>query len=248
MADRPLSDAERTELLDAFEGLRVPDVTDGMDFLGFHDVNRLDSSIQPLHRDFESFAHRFVGFANTIRFLPARRARDLPAQDERTFETTTAWRDEWYEEISGEPDDVREGDVIVVESHEMDVGIIGSANSLAWDGKGAFGVVTNGGPRDTDEIIKQGTPVYAKDRNKTIIPGRAELDDTHVPVNVGGAQIRTDDVVVADGDGVVVVPREHAHEVAEAARREQADDQAFRRELYEKAGLDPDFTLDDGPD
>ncbi|WP_123534704.1 RraA family protein [Halosimplex salinum] len=244
MADRPLSADERAELLESYEGLRVPDVTDGMDFLGFHDVNRLDSDVEPLHRDYEAFSHRFVGFANTIRFLPARRPRDLPAQDERTFETTTAWRDEWYEEISGEPEDVREGDVIVVESHEMDVGIVGSANSLHWHGEGAVGVVTNGGPRDTDEIVKQGTPVYAKDRNKTIIPGRAELDDTHVPVNVGGAQIRTDDVIVADGDGVVVVPREVAHEVAEAARREQADDQEFRRELYEKAGLEPDFTLE----
>jgi 4-hydroxy-4-methyl-2-oxoglutarate aldolase len=245
MADRPLSEEERAELLDAFEGLRVPDVTDGMDFLGFHDVNRLDSDIEPLHRDFEDFSHRFVGFANTVRFLPARRPRDLPAQSERDFETTTEWRDEWYGDLSGEPDDIREGDVVVVESHEMDVGIIGSANSLDWDGEGAVGVVTNGGPRDTDEIVKQGTPVYAKERNKTIIPGRAELDDTHVPVNVGGAQIRTDDVIVADGDGVVVVPREHAREVADAARREQADDQAYRRQLYEKAGLEPDFTLEE---
>ncbi len=242
--NRPLDSTERDELLDLFDGLRVTDVTDGMDFLGFHDQNRLDRDIRPLHRDPSTFAHRFVGFANTIRFHPTNRRRDLPATTERDFESTTAWRDRWYTEHSGEPEDVREGDVVVVEAHNIDVGIIGSMNSLVWKADGAVGVVTNGGPRDTDEIIKQEIPVYAKGVNKPIIPGRCEVDDTLVPVNVGGATIRPDDVLVADGDGVVVVPVEHARDVAEAARREQRDDQEKRRALYDEVGLEPDFTLE----
>lgn len=241
---RHLDDDERAEILDLYDGLRVTDVTDGMDFLGFHERNRLDKGIRSLHRDPDRFSHRVVGFANTIRFHPTNRKRDLPATRERDFETTTAWRDEWYEELSGEPEDVREGDVVVVEAHNIDVGIVGSMNSLAWMADGAVGVVTNGGPRDTDEIAKQGLPVYAKDVNKPIIPGRCEVDDTLVPVNVGGALVRPDDLLVADGDGVVVVPIEHAREVAEAARREQEADQASRRELYEAVGLEPDFTLE----
>jgi regulator of RNase E activity RraA len=239
-----IDDAEREALLDLYEGLRVPDVTDALDFYGFHDVNKLDPDISPLFRDHESFAHRFAGFANTVRFLPTNRRRELPATEELDFETTTAWRDRWYDERSGGPEDVREGDVVVVEAHNIDVGIVGSMNSLSWMAEGARAVVTNGGPRDTDEIAKQGLPVYARTRNKEIIPGRTELDDTHVPVNVGGCQVRTDDILVGDGDGVVVVPIEHAREIGEAARREQRDDQESRREFYEKVGLEEDFTLE----
>ena len=240
----PLSADERAELLELYEDLRVTDVTDGLDFFGFHDINKLDKEIRPLHRDPEEFNHRFVGFANTIRFHPTNRRRELPATDELDFDTTTAWRDQWYGELSGEPEGIKEGDVVVVEAHEIDVGIIGSMNSLTWMADGAVGVVTNGGPRDTDEIIKQGLPMYAKEVNKEIIPGRTQVDDTGVPVNVGGCLIRQEDILVADGDGVVVVPIEFAREVGEAARKEQKDDQEARREFYERVGLDPDFTLE----
>lgn len=239
-----LSDEERAELLELYDGLRVTDVTDGLDFHGFHDVNKVDKEVMPLYRDYDGFSHRFVGFAHTVRFLPTNMRRELPAAEELDFETTTEWRDEWYGEHSGEPADIREGDVIVVEAHNIDVGIIGSMNSLTWMADGAVAVVTNGGPRDTDEIVKQGLPIYAKERNKEIIPGRTEIDDTQVPVNVGGVQFRPDDVVVGDGDGVVVVPSEWAREVGEAARAEQEADQEAREAYYEEVGLDPDFTLE----
>jgi len=239
-----LTEDTRATLLEAYDGLRVADVTDALDFLGYHEISRLAPDVRPLHRDPEQFSHRMVGFANTLRYLPARRPRDLPRPDELDFETSTAWRDEWYDELNGEPADLREGDVVVVAAHEIDAGIVGSANSLGWVSQGANGVVMDGGPRDTDEIIKQGTPVYARQVNKTVIPGRCELDAKNVPVNVAGAQVRPGDVIVADGDGVVCVPLERAEEVANVARAEQADDQDTRRELYDAAGLDPDFTLE----
>jgi len=239
-----VTDIDRDELLDRYEGLRVTDVTDGMDFLGFHEVNRMDSGIAPLYRDPEDFSHRFVGLARTVRFHPTNDRRDLPATEELDFETATAWRDQWYDERVDDPGGLQEGDVMVVEAHNLECGIIGSMNSLGWVSQGAVGVITNGGPRDTDEIIKQGTPIYARTRNKTIIPGRTETDAVDVPVNVGGALVRPGDVIVADGDGVVVVPVEHAGAVAEAARREQEDDQQSRRAVYEELGMEPDFTLE----
>lgn len=244
MVETPLSEEERADLRDAFDGLRVADVADALDFLGFNDETLLARDIRPLHRDPEAFSHRFVGFANTMRYLPPRRPRDLPRPGEMDFEAGTSWRDEWYDEHNDEPGDVREGDVVVVAAHEMEVGIVGSANSLGWMAEGAVGVVTDGGPRDTDEIIKQGMPVYSRSVNRTIIPGRTELDARNVPVNVGGAHVRPEDVIVADGDGVVAVPLERAEAVAETARREQADDQETRRHLYERAGLEEDFTLE----
>ena len=239
----PLSDDERADLLDLYDGLRVTDVTDGLDFHGYgYELNKMSSDIQPLYRDIESFAHRFVGFAHTVRFLPTNRRRELP--DELGFESVASWRNQWYGERSGGPSDVRDGDVIVVEAHDLPVGIIGSMNSLDWVANGAVAVVTNGGPRDTDEIIKQDTPIYAPTVNKTIIPGRCEFDGSQIPISVGGCLVRPDDVLVGDGDGIVVVPQEVAWEVGEAARQEQADDQAARRDAYERAGLEPDFTLE----
>jgi regulator of RNase E activity RraA len=50
-------------------------------------------------------------------------------------------------------------------------------------------------------------------------------------------------VVVGDGDGVVVVPREHAEAVARAARAVLEEDKAARRRLYERLGLPPDRTI-----
>jgi len=241
--EAPLTSEERAELIELYENLRVADVTDGLDFFGFgYDLNRMDPGIEPLYRDMDSFQHRIVGFAHTMRFLPANTRRDLP--EEHGYAPVSEWRDEWYEERSGGPEDVRDNDVIVCEAHRIPVGIIGSANALAWKSEGAAGVVTNGGPRDTDELIKEQVPTYSRTVNKPIIPGRTVFDDAQIPVNVGGCMVRPDDVIVADGDGVVVVPVEFAARVGEAAAIEQEDDQETRRQLYEKAGLDPDFTLE----
>ena len=79
------------------------------------------------------------------------------------------------------------------------------------------GVVTSGGVADTDEIIKEKTPVYYKRLARGLRPGRNELESVNRPVMCGGVLVRPGDVIVADGDGVVVVPREYAESVAEAS-------------------------------
>ena len=118
---------------------------------------------------------------------------------------------------------------------------------MIWKSKGAVGIISAGGVRDTDEIIKQGIPVYMDyfKRGRGIRPGRNELESYNKPIVVGGVFIRPGDVIVADGDGVVVVPRERAVEVAEAAREELRLDKAARRNLYKELGLPSDFTVED---
>jgi len=104
-------------------------------------------------------------------------------------------------------------------------------------------VVTSGGARDTDEIIKQKVPVYYRQPGRGIRPGRNEVESVQRPVTIGGVLVRPGDVIVADGDGVVCVPREHAEAVASAARKILESDKAGRRKLYEKLGLPPDKTI-----
>jgi len=110
------------------------------------------------------------------------------------------------------------GSMLVIDA--MDDGesrSIGSSNILAWKKRGMVGLVTGGGLADTDEIIHHKVPVWFRRLARGIRPGRNELESVNRPVTVGGVLVRPGDVVVADGDGVVVVPRERAEEVAKAA-------------------------------
>jgi len=70
-----------------------------------------------------------------------------------------------------------------------------------------------------------------------------QFDAHHIPVNVGGVLVAPGDVVVADGDGVIVVPRAKAAEVARYAKRELENDKIGRRKLYESLGMELDDTV-----
>ncbi len=108
---------------------------------------------------------------------------------------------------------------------------------------GAVGVVTDATARDTDEIAAQKVPLYFREPGRGIRPGRNEVESVNRPVVVGGVLIYPGDVVVADGDGVIVVPRAQALDVAEFAHRILDADKEGRRSLYEKAGREEDASL-----
>jgi regulator of RNase E activity RraA len=157
-----------------------------------------------------------------------------------------AWKGRWYRELApGPKEPVQPGEVIVIDAAGVgDVGFIGSNNAQGWINAGARGVVTNGGCRDTDELIKQRVPVYSARIARGIRPGRLEWEADNVPVTCGGVRVHPGDVIVADGDGAIVVPRGHAEAVAQIAREIALGDKAGRRIKFEEAGMAPDFTLD----
>lgn len=227
-------------VLQAFQGLRVADVTDGMDFAGLKGIGLMDPEVHALWKDPENFGHRFIGIAVTVRYVPTQR----PAQGgDMSYEDFRAWEGNWYNELSPEPfmDLIRQGTAIVIdEAPDADVGSIGSYNILAWHLAGAVGVVTDATARDTDEIITQKIPLYFRKPGRGIRPGRNELESVNRPVVVGGVLVHPGDVVVADGDGVVVVPRRAALEVAGFAHRIIEADKAGRRDLYEQSGRKQD--------
>jgi len=233
--------AKRKAILSLYEGLRVTDVNDGLDAVGLQNVGIMSRDIKPLWKDIENFSHRFYGFALTARFFPAQEAIHASSVEEYK-----QIKGDWYRNRATSlfAPNIQDGDVIVIDClTNTDVGFCGSENTFGWINRGARGVVTNGGARDTDELIKQKVPVYNQYIGRGIRPGRIIYETHNIPVNVGGVLVNPGDIIVADGDGVVCVPIAHAIEVAKIAREIQMDDQATRKKHYEKAGLDLDFTL-----
>ncbi|MEX0322368.1 MAG: RraA family protein [Puniceicoccaceae bacterium] len=229
-------------LLEKFEGLRVADVSDGMDKVGLPDVGFVDPAIHPLWKDAVTYKHRIIGIAVTARYVPTQRGH-AAARDTEGFD---AWVGHFYHNYSSEPfvQLLREGSVLVIdEADDTDVGSIGSNNILAWMKAGAVGVITDGTSRDTDEIITQKVPLYLRQIGRGIRPGRNEIESVNRPVTIGGALVMPGDVIVADGDGVIVVPRAVAEEVAAYAHKVIEGDKAGRRALYKQLGLEEDISV-----
>ena len=234
--------SEQQDLLSLFAGLRVTDVCDGLDAVGLIDTCTMDWQIRPLWRDTERFTHRIAGIAHTLRFVPTHRVVPRPLDLDEYKE----WKSRWYRELApGPKEPVQSGEILVIDAAEVgDVGFIGSNNAQGWINAGARGVVTNGGCRDTDELILQRIPVYSRRIARGIRPGRLEWDAENIPVACGGVRVHPGDVVVADGDGVIIVPIAHAETVVQIAREIANDDKKGRRAKYNRAGIDADFTLE----
>ncbi len=202
---------DNQKVLDLYKYLRVADVPDGMDGVGLQDVGLVDPEIHALWKDTERFTHRVVGVAVTARYVPTNRRE--PKMDSKTI-------GRWYSTITSEAfmKVLTPGSILVIDAMEDgESRSIGSSNILSWKKLGMVGLVTSGGLADTDEIIHHKVPTYFRRLARGIRPGRNELESVNRPVTLGGVLVRPGDIVMADGDGVVVVPRERALEVAEAA-------------------------------
>jgi 4-hydroxy-4-methyl-2-oxoglutarate aldolase len=230
-----LTEQERNEILDLYQPLRVADVSDGMDWMMRHDLGLMDRNISPLYRPV-----RFCGLAKTVRYVPTNRT--VPTMSPQEYDDFV---DDWYTNVGKYPfeDLLEPGDALVVDASNLDVGLLGSNNVLDWINRGVRGVVTNGGCRDTDEVIKQGCPVFSRYCSRTMVQGRIEFASMMEPVGCGGVKVSPGDVIVADGDGVIAVPLEAAHDVAKWARRELDKDKVERRRMYEDAGMSLDETV-----
>ena len=236
------SEQDDRDTLKLFDGLRVSDVTDGLDKVGLTNVTLMSPEIHPAWKDTTHYRHRFIGIAVTARYVPTSRP-PAPAMETKPYD---AWSGKWYSELSPEPFTplIRKGTALVLDdAPDSDVGTIGSNNIMGWKVRGCVGVVTNAGARDTDEVATEQMPLYLRHVTRGIRPGRNEIESVNRPIECGGVLVRPGDIIVADGDGVVVVPREKAKEVAEYAQGIMAGDKAGRRGLYKRLGLPEDDSV-----
>lgn len=228
---------DSAKLLRLFDGLRVADVRDGMDWVGLHFKGSVSQTIRPLYQ-----GAKLCGIARTVRHRLTEKTAPAVSPEEYTD-----WAyNYWYKEVYRHPfaGRIEQGEVIVIESPPgIDAGEVGSNNSLDWHARGAVGIVTSGGVRDTDECIMQQVPIFCRTRAQSMAQARIEFEADQVPVNVGGVLVRPGDVVVGDGDGVIAVPVEHAEQVAAYARQELENDKVGRRRIYERLGRPLDDTV-----
>ncbi len=239
MADtQAATDKDPFELRRLYKYLRVVDVVDAMDGIGYFNIGLMSPEIRPLWPGM-----RFWGVALTVRCVPANR----PMWPLKTTEEIVNAHGIWFKEMGhiGFDDLIRPGHVIVTDTGGSgEVGFWGSNNSLGALARGAVGIVTDGYCRDTAEVALQKTPIAARARGRTIIPGRIQVVEVQTTIGCAGAQVRPGDIVGCDDDGIVVVPWEIAEEVAVHARAILLADMRGRRRLYERLGMTPDETVD----
>jgi regulator of RNase E activity RraA len=129
------------------------------------------------------------------------------------------------------PDDV----IVVANGGRTDVSSWGGIVSVGAAVRSVRGVITDGACRDVGQARELGFPVFARAQVPVTARGRLRQKSAGEPVLVGAVAVRPGDVVMADEGGVVVVPRERAAEVLDAAQRLAAREAAIEAEV--RAGV-----------
>ncbi|MFE7975025.1 fumarylacetoacetate hydrolase family protein [Streptomyces shenzhenensis] len=155
---------------------------------------------------------KIVGSARTLRFVPNR-------------EDLFASHGGGYNAQKRAFDAVAPGEVLVIEARgEPGAATLGDVLALRAHVRGAAGIVTDGGVRDADAVAAVGIPVFSAGSHPAVLGRRHVPWDHDLTVACGGATVQPGDVIVADADGVVVIPPALAEDVADAAIAQEDED------------------------
>ncbi|KAF2014078.1 demethylmenaquinone methyltransferase family protein [Aaosphaeria arxii CBS 175.79] len=192
---------EDTELVALFKNSDTPSVSDALDKLGIHGQA---FGILPL----ANYKGVTVGPAFTVRYVPA---TDPPGS------------------VGDFIDDVAIGDFVVIDnSGRTDCTVWGDIMTQYAGLRGIAGTVIDGVCRDVNRAIEDAYPLFTAGRWMRTGKDRVQVADTNEPIGIGKVRVNSRDIVVADANGVVIVPRNRAHAVAEAAQRIEKSEESIR--------------------
>ncbi|HZR93371.1 MAG TPA: RraA family protein [Gaiellaceae bacterium] len=204
-----MAEGRDLQLVDRLERLFTAVVSDCLDAIGIRS-NVLQPHVRPLFPE-----ARTAGFAATARCVEVDR---VPEREE-----------DLYRGLLETVDRLRAGDVLVVSRSRA--AVWGELLATAAAYRGARGVVADAYARDTRALIEMRFPVFVAGISCQDALGRVEVEEIGVPVECGGVRVEPGDLVLADHDGVVVVPAGVAPEVVARAEEKASGESLVRRRL-----------------
>ena len=191
-------------LVALFAGLDTPGVSDALDKLG---IAGQCLGIAPL----DNYRGTVVGPAFTVQYVPA----SMPPGSVGDF-----------------IEDVLPGDVVVIaNAGRSDCTVWGDIMTQYAGSRGIAATVIDGVCRDVSKALGDGYPLFTKGRYMRTGKDRVEVLAVNQPVAISGARVCARDIVVADANGVLVVPRARAEEVARTARQIEAVEARIRAQI-----------------
>jgi 4-hydroxy-4-methyl-2-oxoglutarate aldolase len=201
----------RAELLERLERLYPAVVADCLDKVGRR-TQVMAPRIRPLFPQ-----ARMAGFASTVHAV---KVSSPPANP-----------DDYYRGELQAVDALGEGDIMVVSTVEGSYW--GELLATASRYRGARGIVVDGYTRDTLALIEMGFPTFVAGISCHDSLGRLDVDAVGVPIECGGVHVEQGDLVLADFDGVVVVPAAVAEDVIALAEEKMSGENLVREKLAE---------------
>ena len=198
-------------LVALFAGLDTPGVSDALDKLG---LPGQCFGIAPLN----NYSTVVVGPAFTVQYVSA----SVPPGTVGDF-----------------IDDVSPGDVVVIDNGgRTDCTVWGDIMTQYAGSRAIAATVIDGVCRDVSKALSDGYPMFSKGRFMRTGKDRVQVQSVNQPVSIGSARVCARDIVVADANGVVIVPRARAAEVAACARQIESVEAQIRSLLTQGKTLE----------
>ncbi len=129
------------------------------------------------------------------------------------------------------------GSVVVCQPNDSTIAHMGELSAETLKFRGVKGYVVDGGNRDTDFILKLGFPVFCRYLTPSDIVARWQVQSMGEPITIGDVRIQTDDFILGDRDGVVVIPASAASNVAKLVHEVMNTENELRNMILN--GMDP---------
>jgi regulator of RNase E activity RraA len=142
--------------------------------------------------------------------------------------------EEPYDQVIKCIDSLEPGAILVTTgSVHLETGIMGELTATALQVKQCRGAIVNGYTRDLRKLIKMGYPTFAWGASPIDTTGRVRVVEYNIPITIGGMQVTPGDLVFADLDGIMVIPREAEEEVIGKVLDRITTESVVRKELAE---------------